>query len=66
MVLTVRVVPPELAAGADPAGADAAGLLAAAAGALPAAAAELLPELAQADRLSATTANPAAPQIIRI
>jgi hypothetical protein len=70
MVLTSRVVPPELAAGADPAGADpagadAAGLLAAAAGALPAAA-ELLPELAQADRLSATTASPAAPQIFRI
>jgi hypothetical protein len=65
MVLTVRVVPPELAAGADPAEADAAGLLAGAAGVL-AAAAEVLPELAQADRLSARAANPATPQIFRI
>jgi hypothetical protein len=64
MVLTVRVVPAELA-GADPAEADAAGLLAGAAGVL-AAAAEVLPELAQADRLSARAANPATPQIFRI
>jgi hypothetical protein len=64
MVLTVRVVPAELA-GADPAEADAAGLLAAVAGMLPEAA-ELLPELAQADRTSATAARPAAPHIFRI
>jgi hypothetical protein len=60
LVFAVRLVPPELAAGA----AEAA-LLAAAAGVLPEAA-ELLPELAQADRTSATAARPAAPHIFRI
>ena len=65
MVLTSRVVPPVLEDEADAAGADAAGLLAPAAGVLTALA-EPLPELAQADRLSARAASPAAPQIFRI
>jgi hypothetical protein len=63
MVFAVRVVPPELDAGADEA--DEAALLAAAAG-VPPEVAELLPELAQAVRTSAAAARPAAPHIVRI
>jgi hypothetical protein len=60
MVFAARVVPPELEAGADEAA-----LPPAAAGVLPETA-ELLPELAQADRTSAAAARPAAPHIFRI
>jgi len=60
MVFAARVVPAELGAGADEAA-----LLFAAAGVVPAVA-ELLPELAQADRASAAAASPAAPHIFRI
>src|SRR5450432_2845107 len=56
------VLPP---AAADEAGADAAGLLLAAAGVL-LVVLELLPELAQADTVSARAASPAAPSIVRI
>jgi hypothetical protein len=60
MVLAARVVPAELEAGADEAA-----LLATAAGVVPETA-EVLPELAQADRTSAVAARPAAPHIFRI
>src|ERR1700738_2764647 len=61
MVLAVSVLPPW--AGADEA--DAAALVAPAAGALPGAA-ELLLELPHADTASARAASPAAPHIFRI
>ena len=59
MLVAVTVEPPAAAAEADPVE------LAAAAGVLPEAA-ELLPELAQAETVRATAARPTAPKIIRI
>jgi hypothetical protein len=58
MVLTVRLVPPALAAAAGLLAAGAAGVLAAAGG--------LLLELAHADTVSARAASVAAPHIFRI